>query len=143
MLERTYRTIHTMEKDKKTPQDRIVILNKELAMVAYELLQASIFSKESEERQANAMLELSDAVLQIHMLCLDMGYLPEDMLKLGVQHAFERFQDFDARGWGKSSNEESPDIEQRIVEGLRSWLDMQGLHDVNIVTDKQFIPFRN
>ncbi len=46
MLERTYRTIHTMERDKKTLNHRITILNKELAMVAYELLQAKIFPKE-------------------------------------------------------------------------------------------------
>ena len=113
MLERTYRTIHMMEKDKKTPNDRITILNKELAMVAYELLQSRIFPKESEERQANAMLELADAMLQIHMLCLDMDFLPEDILKLGVQHAFERFQDFDARGWGEKEPE--ADVSKKII----------------------------
>ena len=105
-LERTARTLHLMEKDKKTPQDRITILNKELAQVAYELLQARIFPGESPVREANAKLELGDAMVQIHMLCYDMGLRPEDVLKLGVQHTFERFQDFDARGWGKAQEPE-------------------------------------
>ena len=135
MLERTYRTIHTMERDKKTPNDRITILNKELAMVAYELLQARIFPKESEERQANAMLELADAMLQIHMLCLDMDFLPEDILKLGVQHAFERFQDFDARGWGNKDSDipnteedNTPNIYVIGLPGLtrEAWAAMRG-----------------
>ena len=34
MLERTVRTLHMLEKDKKSPIDRIVILNKEIAQVA-------------------------------------------------------------------------------------------------------------
>lgn len=107
-LERNVRTLHLMEKDKKTPQDRITILNKELAQVAYELLQARIFPGESPARTANAKLELGDAMVQIHMLCMDMGLQPEEVLQLGVQHTFERFQDFEARGWGKQEQKAQP-----------------------------------
>lgn len=90
-----------MERDKKTPQDRIIILNKEIALVAYGLLQARIFTAESAALQANAVLELGDAMVQIEMLCLDLGLIPKDVLRQGIQHTFERFQDFEARGWGK------------------------------------------
>ena len=94
-------TLHLMEKDKKTPQDRIIILNKELALVAYGLLQARIFTKEAAALRANAILELGDAMVQIEMLCLDLEVLPEDVLRQGIQHTFERFQDFEQRGWEK------------------------------------------
>ena len=101
MFERTTRTLHTLEKDKKTPIDRIVILNKEIAQVAYELLQCRIFPGEAKAHMANAKLELGDALVQIEFLCYDVGLQPKDVLKQGIQHTFERFQDFDARGWVK------------------------------------------
>lgn len=100
MLERTTRTLHIMEKDKKTPEDRLIILNKELAMVAYELLQSRIFPAERNARRANAILELGDAMTQIEMLCYDLGVQPTDVLAQGIQHTFERFTDFENRGWG-------------------------------------------
>lgn len=100
VLIRDTRTLHLMEKDKKTPQDRIIILNKEIALVAYGLLQARIFTKESAALRANAILELGDAMVQIEMLCFDLGVLPKDVLHQGIQHTFERFQDFESRGWG-------------------------------------------
>ena len=101
MFERTTRTLHTLEKDKKTPIDRIVILNKEIAQVAYELLQCRIFPGEAKAHMANAKLELGDALTQLNMLCLDMELVPEEILKLGIQHTYERFQDFAERGWDK------------------------------------------
>ena len=101
MLERTTRTLHLMEKDKKTPLDRIVILNKEIAQVAYELLQCRIFPGETAAHMANARLELGDAMVQIEMLCHDLGLLPDNVKKLGIEHTFERFQDFEERGWDK------------------------------------------
>lgn len=100
MLDRTTRTLHIMEKDKKTPQDRIIILNKELAMVAYKLLQSRIFPAESTAMRADAILELGDAMVQIEMLCYDLQRQPKDVLKQGIQHTFERFADFEERGWG-------------------------------------------
>ena len=100
-LERNTWTLHLLEKDKKTPQDRIIILNKEIALVAYGLLQTRIFTEESAALRANAILELGDAMVQIEMLCLDLGLIPKDVLRQGIQHTFERFQDFEARGWGK------------------------------------------
>jgi hypothetical protein len=100
-FERTTRTLHLLEKDKKTAQDRIIILNKEVALVAYGLLQARIFTDEADALRANAILELGDAMVQMEMLCIDLGLLPANVLKLGIQHTFERFQDFEMRGWGK------------------------------------------
>jgi hypothetical protein len=100
-FERTTRTLHHLEKDKKTPQDRIIILNKEIAQVAYNLLQARIFTAETAALRANAILELGDALVQIEMLCYDLGVQPKDVLRQGIQHTFERFQDFEARGWNK------------------------------------------
>ena len=102
MLERTTRTLHLMEKDKKTPLDRIVILNKEIAQVAYELLQCEIFPDEATAHMANARLELGDAMVQIEMLCHDMKLQPDDVKKLGIEHTFERFSDFKERGWDKN-----------------------------------------
>lgn len=101
MLERTVRTLHMLEKDKKTPEDRITIFNHELANVAYELLQCRIFPDEKQARMANVRLELGDALTQLNMLCLDIGLVPEEILKLGIQHTYERFQDFAERGWDK------------------------------------------
>jgi hypothetical protein len=100
-FERTTRTLHLLEKDKKTPQDRIIILNKELALAAYAFLQERIFTAEAAALRANAILELGDAMVQMEMLCHDLGINPKDVLKQGIQHTFERFQDFDERGWGK------------------------------------------
>jgi hypothetical protein len=100
-FERTTRTIHYLEKDKKTAQDRIIILNKELALVAYGLLQTRIFTAEADALKANAILELGDAMVQIELLCYDLGVQPKDVLRRGIQHTLERFQDFDRRGWGQ------------------------------------------
>lgn len=100
MLERTTRTLHIMEKDKKTPQDRIIILNKEISLVAYKLLQSRIFPAESSAMRADAILDLGDAMVQIEMLCYDLGIQPGEVLKQGIQHTFERFADFEKRGWG-------------------------------------------
>ena len=100
-FERTTRTLHHLEKDKKTPQDRIIILNKEIAQVAYNLLQARIFTAEAAALRANAILELGDAMVQMELLCYDLGVQPKDVLRQGISHTFERFQDFDRRGWGK------------------------------------------
>lgn len=103
MLERTVRTLHMLEKDKKSPIDRIVILNKEIAQVAYELLQCKIFPGEENAHMANAMLELGDAMVQIEMLCHDLQKSPEEIKNLGIRHTFERFQDFEERGWNKNT----------------------------------------
>jgi hypothetical protein len=92
-----------LEKDKKTPLDRIVILNKEIAQVAYELLQCRIFPHETNAHMANAKLELGDALVQIEMLCYDLYLQPDDVKELGIIHTFERFQDFKERGWGKNN----------------------------------------
>jgi hypothetical protein len=100
-FERTTRTLHHLEKDKKTPQDRIIILNKEIAQVAYNLLQARIFAAEAGALRANAILELGDALVQIELLCYDLGVQPKDVLRQGISHTFERFQDFETRGWGR------------------------------------------
>ena len=100
-LERDTWTLHLLEKDKKTPEDRIVILSKEIALAAYALLQAKIFTAEAAALRGNAILELGDAMVQMEMLCHDLGLKPADVLKQGIQHTFERFQDFEARGWGK------------------------------------------
>ncbi len=94
-------TLHMLEKDKKTPQDRIVILTKEIALAAYAFLQERIFTAEAAALRANAILELGDAMVQMEMLCYDLGLNPKDVLKQGIQHTFERFQDFDERGWEK------------------------------------------
>jgi hypothetical protein len=102
MLERTTRTLHMLEKDKKSPLDRVVILNKEIAQVAYELLQCKIFPGEAKEHLANAKLELGDAMVQIEMLCRDLHQQPEQIRKLGITHTFERFQEFEERGWGNA-----------------------------------------
>lgn len=101
VFERTTRTLHHLERDKKTPQDRIIILNKEIAQVAYNLLQARIFTAEAAALRANAILELGDAMVQMELLCYDLGVQPKDVLRQGISHTFERFQDFDRRGWGK------------------------------------------
>jgi len=101
VFERTTRTLHLLERDKKTPQDRIIILNKEIAQIAYNLLQSRIFTLEATALRANAILELGDAMVQIELLCYDLGVLPADVLRQGIQHTFERFQDFEERGWGE------------------------------------------
>ena len=91
-----------LEKDTKSPLDRIVILNKEIAQVAYELLQCRIFPRETDAHMANAKLELGDAMVQIEMLCHDLHQQPDEIKKLGITHTFERFQEFEERGWNNA-----------------------------------------
>lgn len=40
------------------------------------------------------------------MLCLDMELVPEEILKLGIQHTYERFQDFAERGWTETMKQD-------------------------------------
>ena len=84
-FERTTRTLHLLEKDKKTAQDRIIILNKEIALVAYGLLQARIFTDEADALRANAILELGDAMVQMEML--EILRAPGLLLTILRQHA--------------------------------------------------------
>lgn len=91
-----------MEKDKKTPIDRFAILNKEIAMVGYELLKAKVFPQDANAHLANAKLELGDTFVQLIMLCYDLNLFPRDVLKLGIQHTWERFKDFEEQGWGRN-----------------------------------------
>jgi hypothetical protein len=51
---------------------------------------------------ANARLELGDAMVQIEMLCYDLYQQPEQIRKLGITHTFERFQEFEERGWNNA-----------------------------------------
>jgi hypothetical protein len=94
LLEKTARVLHAIERDGQTPALRTLILQHEIADVGYRIAKAERVPGDANAIMADIAIDLGDAMVQCQMLALDLGLVPEDVLALGLQHTWERFQDF-------------------------------------------------
>jgi hypothetical protein len=94
MIEPTSRLLHSIEKDGQTPELRTLILQKEIAGVGYRLVRAHRTPDEAAAYMADIGLEIGHAMVQLEMLALDLGLVPEDCMKLGLTTTWERFKEF-------------------------------------------------
>lgn len=103
-LERTPRTLYLIEriiKDRPSPEERFLILNKIVALAGYELIALSKHPRERDRRRELLKADLADAAVQLQLLMQDLGFDPGEILKLGLEHTYERFQEFEDRGWSR------------------------------------------
>jgi hypothetical protein len=94
MIEPTCRLLHSIEKDGQTPELRTLILQKEVAAIGYRLVRKHRTPQDAPLYMADIGLEIGHAMVQLEMLALDLGLVPEDCHKLGLQSTWERFKDF-------------------------------------------------
>jgi hypothetical protein len=94
MIEPTCRLLHSIEKDGQTPELRTLILQKEIAQVGYRLVRKHRTPQDADLYMADIGLEIGHAMVQLAMLALDLGLVPEDCMKLGLKTTYERFKEF-------------------------------------------------
>jgi len=99
MIDPSSHFLHGIEKGDQNPKDRVIILLNQITSAAYCLVKASKFPDEADGLIAHAKSELIDAYPQLDMLCLDLGWNPDEIKRMGLQHTWERFRDFEAKGW--------------------------------------------
>lgn len=94
MIDPTSRFLHSIEKDGQTPELRTLILQKEIAQVGYRLVRARRTPQDAAPYMADIGLEIGHAMVQLEMLALDLGLVPEDCKNLGLKTTWERFKEF-------------------------------------------------
>jgi len=99
MIEPSSHFLHGIEKDGVTPEQRMLILQHQIGEAGYAIMKSRRFPDDEAGYLAFAKLGVADAMVQIEMLCLDLGWKPEEIKKMGIQHTWERFRDFEAKGW--------------------------------------------
>lgn len=99
------RLLHAIEKNGLGIHNRILIVMKELAMVGYKFMLAERFPEDKAAHMADLVVDLGDLKVQVDMLILDLGLVPEDVGRLGCRHTYERYQDFKQNGWSPVKTE--------------------------------------
>lgn len=99
MIEPSSHFLHGIEKDGVSPEQRMLILQHQIGEAGYAIMKSRRFPDDEAGYLAAAKLGVADAMVQIEMLCLDLGWNPDEIKKMGLQHTWERFKDFEAKGW--------------------------------------------
>jgi len=94
MIDPTPRALHAVEKDGMTPELRTLIAQKEVAQIGYRLVRRHRTPQDAAAYMADIGLEIGHAILQLEMLALDLGLVPEECVKLGRESTWERFKEF-------------------------------------------------
>lgn len=95
------RLLHAIEHGGLGVHNRLHILHKQLAMLGYKLMLSERFPTDADAHHADMLSDLGDLMVQAEMLALDLGKDPADIKRLGIQHTYERFQDFKRAGWNQ------------------------------------------
>ena len=98
MIGLTTRYLHALEPDSPSIEFRTLIISSEVGMLSKLIAYAAKFPKERSAHLADSKLAIGDALVQLKMLCLDLGFDPEEIEQLGLEHTLERFEDFRKRG---------------------------------------------
>ena len=99
MIGVTTAMLHKLEKDGLTLEGRALILTSEIGMLAKLVNYSTRFQTERAAHLADLRLAMGDAMVQLEMMCHDLGEHPEYIKQLGIDHTLERFYDFQKRGW--------------------------------------------
>jgi len=110
MIDPTARLLHSIEKDGQTPEMRTLILQKEIARVGYRLVRAHRTPQDAALYMADIGLEIGHAMVQLEMLALGLGLVPEDCKKIGLQTTWERYLEF----WPKENNHDLPQSDTSV-----------------------------
>ncbi len=88
-----------MEEPKNTIEGRCCILTYELGNAVKSIYYSRRFPSDKDLHLANAKLELSDLITQIHMLCQELGFNFHELRNLGLEHVKERYKEFKENNW--------------------------------------------
>lgn len=99
MIEPSSHFLHGIEKDGVTPEQRVLILQHQIGEAGYCIMKSRRFPDDEAGYLAAAKLGVADTMVQLEMLCLDLGWQPDEIKRMGLQHTWERFRDFEAKGW--------------------------------------------
>jgi len=97
MLERTPRALCSLEAvkmGKPTSAERALLIQHEAAEVGYRIVRATRTPQDRDAVMADIAVDLGDLMVQVQMMAIDLGLDPDKVLKLGIQHTWERFTDF-------------------------------------------------
>jgi hypothetical protein len=95
------------EKDGLDLKDRAIYMVENAAMAAKLTSYMTRFPGECEAHRADLRLAVADVMVQACMLCIDLGWSPDEIYALGRQHVAERFDDFERRGWCNAAAKKS------------------------------------
>lgn len=88
------------QKEKKnTLLGRVAIITYEWGKTVHSLLYSERFSEDKNLHLVNAKVELGDLLTMIHMLCQETGFDFEELRKTGLEHAKERYKEFEDNKW--------------------------------------------
>jgi NTP pyrophosphatase (non-canonical NTP hydrolase) len=78
---------------------RLSVITYELGDLHKDIVFMHRFPKEKEAHKANAKLSLADMLVQIFLLCDELGFDVEELIELGWKHLEEKYKEYERRGW--------------------------------------------
>ena len=78
---------------------RLSIISYELGDLHRDIAYMYRFPKESSAHRANVRLSLGDLMVQLSLLCDELGFNEEEIKELGWKHLEEKYKEFERRGW--------------------------------------------
>jgi hypothetical protein len=78
---------------------RLNIIGYELGDLMKDIAYMHRFPKETDAHRANAKLSLADLIVQISLLCDELGFNEDELKELGWKHLEEKYKEFEQRGW--------------------------------------------
>jgi hypothetical protein len=95
----TPKFLASIEKEGISIKDRVLLIAENMGMLAKLTCYATRFPEERDCHIADMKLAIGDIICQLELLCINMGFDHKEIRQLGREHTFERFEDFQKRGW--------------------------------------------
>ena len=80
---------------------RAAILSYEVGAITRAMVYASRFTGTKDAYLAAAQTDIGDAIVQLELLCSQLGFSFYDTMDMGWEHLAERYKDFEQDGWAK------------------------------------------
>ncbi|MGD0954964.1 MAG: hypothetical protein ABR985_21695 [Methanotrichaceae archaeon] len=93
MIGNSIHFLHSIEKDSPDLKERSIYLVENAAMVSKLALLIHKFPDDAKAHKADMRLALGDVMVQAALMCLDLGFHPSEIYKLGIAHVKERLQE--------------------------------------------------
>jgi hypothetical protein len=78
---------------------RLSVISYELGDLHRDIAFMNRFPMEKDAHKINAKLSLADMIVQIFLLCDELGFDERELEELGWRHLEERYKEFESRGW--------------------------------------------
>lgn len=88
-----------MKEKPNTISGRMNIISYELGYAIRSVLYSLRFPKDKNIHMKQAELELADTIIQLNMLCIELGLDFDNLREKGLLHLSERYDDFEHNRW--------------------------------------------